>query len=47
MSMPNDLDEKSFFPSNVPEFLHMAFNLLEKHCPLIQIAGLHLVFEKN
>ena len=36
-----------FFPSKVPEFLHMLFNLVVKHSPVLFLAVLHFVSEKN
>ena len=36
-----------FFPSKVPEFLHVLFNLVEKHSPALFWAGLHFVSDKN
>ena len=39
---------KFFFPSKVPEFLHVLFKLLSsKPFPGIFLAGLHFVSEKN
>ena len=38
---------KFFFSSKVPEFLLVLFNLVEKHFPVIFLAGLHFVSEKN
>lgn len=35
------------FFSKLPECLHLAFKLIEKHCPLFFPTGLHLVFEKK
>ena len=36
----SDFFLKNFFPSNVPEFLHVVFNVKEKHGPVL----LSLVF---
>ena len=36
-----------FFPSKVPEFLHVLFNLVVKHSPVFFWAGLHFISEKN
>ena len=36
-----------FFPSQVPEFLHVLFSLVVKHSPVFFLAGLHFVSEKN
>ena len=38
---------KFFFSSKVPESLLVLFNLVEKHFPVIFLAGLHFVSEKN
>ena len=38
---------KFLFPSKVPEFLHVLSNLVVKHSPVIFLAGLHFVSEKN
>ena len=37
-----------FFPSKVPEFSHVAFKLMEKHCSVFFFVGLCFIFrEKN
>ena len=38
---------KFFFPSKVPEILHVLFNLVVKHSPNFFLAGLHFVSEKK
>ena len=38
---------KIFFPSKVPEILHVLFNLVVKHSPNFFLAGLHFVSEKK
>ena len=38
---------ENFFSSKVPEFLHVVFNVTVKHSPVIFLAGLHFVSEKN
>ena len=38
---------KFFFSPKVPESLLVLFNLVEKHFPVIFLAGLHFVSEKN
>ena len=36
-----------FFPSKVPEFLHVLFNQIVQHSPVFFLPGLHFVSEKN
>ena len=36
-----------FFSSKVPEFSHVAFKLMEKHCSVFFFVGLCFVFEKK
>ena len=38
---------KIFFPSKVPEVLHVLLNLVVKHSPVFFLAGLRFVSEKN
>ena len=38
---------KFFFPSKVPEFLYVLFNLVVKHSPVFFLTGLRFVSEKN
>ena len=39
--------DEIFFLSKVPEFLHVLSNLVVKHSPVIFLADLHFVSEKN
>ena len=39
------LCENVFFPSKVPGFLHVVFNVIEKHGPVYFFAEVCLVFE--
>ena len=43
----SDFSGEIFFPSKVPEFLHVLFNKVEKHSHVIFLAGLHFTSEKN
>ena len=38
---------KFFFPSKVPEFLHVLLHEVVNHSPVFFLAGLYFVSEKN